>query len=101
MSGHSFSFDLESTVDAWKVYARRHGYDLIVDYDANEPRGTMWHKFVMLEEAMETKKYDWIWWIDFDTLITNTTIRLEDIIQESLANHTQPDKVDFLFTADW
>jgi len=82
------------------VYAKRHGYDLVVDYETNEPRGAMWHKFVMLETAMATKKYDWIWWIDFDTLITNTTIKLEDIIQESLANHTRPNDVDFLLTAD-
>jgi mannan polymerase II complex MNN10 subunit len=61
----------------------------------------MWHKFVMLEEAMATKKYDWIWWIDFDTLITNTTIKLEDIIRESLADYTKPKDVDFLLTADW
>jgi mannan polymerase II complex MNN10 subunit len=61
----------------------------------------MWWKFIMLEEAMATKKYDWIWWIDFDTLITNTTIKLEDIIQDSLVNHTRPNDVDFLLTGDW
>lgn len=92
---------VQSDADICEVYARRHGYDLIVDYDTNEARGTMWHKFIMLEEAMATKKYDWIWWIDFDTLITNTTIKIEDIIQESLASYTRPNELDFLFTADW
>jgi mannan polymerase II complex MNN10 subunit len=61
----------------------------------------MWHKFVMLEQVMAEKKHDWIWWIDFDTLITNTTIKLEDIIQESLKNSTRPNDIDFLFTGDW
>jgi mannan polymerase II complex MNN10 subunit len=61
----------------------------------------MWYKFIMLEEAMATEKHDWIWWIDFDTLITNITIKLEDIIEESFANHTRPNDIDFLFTADW
>jgi mannan polymerase II complex MNN10 subunit len=63
----------------------------------------MWHKFNMLEAAIETNKYDWIWWIDFDTLITNTTVELADIVLESLANETlaRQEKIDFLFTADW
>lgn len=61
----------------------------------------MWHKFVMLEEVMAAGKHDWIWWSDFDTLITNQTIKLSDIIAESLANFTRPNDVDFLLTADW
>jgi mannan polymerase II complex MNN10 subunit len=61
----------------------------------------MWHKFVMLEQAMDGGKHDWIWWIDFDTLITNATIKLGDIIEESLANATRPDDIDFLLTGDW
>jgi mannan polymerase II complex MNN10 subunit len=61
----------------------------------------MWHKFVMLEQAMAGGKHDWIWWIDFDTLITNATIKLGDIIEESLANATRPDDIDFLLTGDW
>ena len=83
------------------VYARKHGYDLFVDWEANDPRGTTWHKFVMLEQIMNDKKHDWIFWIDFDTLITNATIKLEDIIQESLANATNPNEIDYLFTGDW
>jgi mannan polymerase II complex MNN10 subunit len=61
----------------------------------------MWHKFVMLEEVMAAGKHDWIWWIDFDTLITNNTIKLSDIISESLSNYTRPAEIDFLLTADW
>lgn len=63
--------------------------------------GLMWHKFVMLENVIMAGKHDWVWWIDFDSLITNSTIELSDIIDESLANNTKPDKVDFLVTADW
>ncbi len=60
-----------------------------------------WHKLDMLERGMKAGTYDWIWWIDFDTLITNTTIRLEDIIADALANHTNPDGVDMILTPDW
>lgn len=61
----------------------------------------MWHKFEMIEAAIHTGKYEWIWWMDFDTLITNQTIKLEDVIAEHLANATNPDDVDFFFTPDW
>jgi mannan polymerase II complex MNN10 subunit len=87
--------------DNCKVYARRHGYDLFVDWETIEPRGPYWYKFVMLEQVIAKEKYDWIWWIDFDTLITNTTVKLEDIIQESLENSTRPNDIDFLLNVDW
>jgi mannan polymerase II complex MNN10 subunit len=61
----------------------------------------VWHKFVMFEQVIAEKMHDWIWWIDFDTLITNTTIKLDDIIQESLENSTRPNDIDFVLTDDW
>jgi len=61
----------------------------------------MWHKFEMIEEAIHARKYDWIWWMDFDTLITNQTVKVEDLIAEHLANETDPNAIDFLFTPDW
>lgn len=82
-------------------YARNHGYDMIVDFEMENKRGTMWHKLVMIESAIATGLYDWVWWMDFDTLITNNTIKVEDVIEESLANQTDPDLIDFILTADW
>jgi mannan polymerase II complex MNN10 subunit len=61
----------------------------------------MWHKLEMIERAIASEKYDWIWWIDFDTLITNMAIRLEDIILEALGSRTDPHAVNLLLTADW
>ena len=55
----------------------------------------------MIEEVMEAGNHDWIWWIDFDSLITNATIKIDEIITESLANATNPNKIDFLLTGDW
>ncbi|ORY09749.1 galactosyl transferase GMA12/MNN10 family-domain-containing protein [Clohesyomyces aquaticus] len=81
-------------------YARRHGYDLIVDYESQATRGTTWLKFDMVKRLVDAGKHDWIWWVDFDTLITNTTVRLEDIIYESLANVTAPEEIDLLLTDD-
>lgn len=72
-----------------------------MDYEASTKRGMMWHKFEMVQSAINATLYDWIWWIDFDTLVTNMNIKVEDIIEEALGNVTNPDKIDFLFTPDW
>ncbi|KAG2000819.1 hypothetical protein GB937_010801 [Aspergillus fischeri] len=81
-------------------YAQLHGYDLHVDYESHSTRGTTWLKFDMIERLINTSQYDWIWWIDFDTLITNTTMSLADIISESLASSSVPDMIDFIVTDD-
>jgi mannan polymerase II complex MNN10 subunit len=60
-----------------------------------------WHKVTMIDRLIKRNKYDWIWWIDFDTIITNTTVKLEDLIAESLAAVPDPDKIDMILTPDW
>jgi mannan polymerase II complex MNN10 subunit len=60
-----------------------------------------WHKLNMIERLIQHNQYDWIWWIDFDTIITNTTVKLEDLIQESLVNVTDPNNIDMILTPDW
>lgn len=54
----------------------------------------------MAERLIASGKYDWIWWLDFDTLITNTDIQVVDVINEALANTTSPNNIDWLFTHD-
>ncbi|KAF9736153.1 hypothetical protein PMIN06_003784 [Paraphaeosphaeria minitans] len=82
-------------------YVRRHGYDLIVDYEAHpRNKGTVWWKFDMIRRLVKKEQWDWIWWLDFDTLITNTDIKVTDIIEETLKNATIPDDLDFLFSND-
>lgn len=82
-------------------YAKKHGYDFYIDYESNNNRGMMWHKFDMVQNVINGSEHDWVWWMDFDTLITNTNTKLEDIISEALANATNPDLVDYIFTPDW
>lgn len=79
---------------------RRHGYDLIVDYESHTEHAVVYWKFDMAERLIKSGKYDWIWWMDFDTLITNTDIKVADIIDEELRNATNPDDIDYLFTHD-
>ena len=80
------------------AYANKQGYDLRIDY---EGENGAWHKMTMVEEQIKLQKYDWIWWVDFDTLITNKTTRITDIVDEVLANSTDPDKISMIFTPDW
>lgn len=89
-------------VDGLTDYARRHGYDLIVDYEAHakNDRGPVWWKFDMIRRLIKQDEWDWIWWLDFDTLITNTEIKVSDIIEETLKNATNPDELDYLFSHD-
>ncbi|KAH9879100.1 hypothetical protein J1614_002535 [Plenodomus biglobosus] len=81
-------------------YARRHGYDFIMEYESHTDRAVVFWKFNMAERLIKSGKYDWIWWVDFDTIITNTNIKLTDIIDEALRNATNPHEVDYLFTHD-
>jgi mannan polymerase II complex MNN10 subunit len=55
----------------------------------------------MIERVINARTHDWVWWMDFDTLITNTSMPLTDIIAESLGNVTEPAEVDFLVNNDW
>jgi mannan polymerase II complex MNN10 subunit len=54
----------------------------------------------MAERLIRTGKYDWIWWLDFDTLFTNTDIKVTDIIEDELRNLTNRDEIDYLHTHD-
>lgn len=74
---------------------------MIVDYEYSNSRHIMYHKFAMIERVIKAGKHDWIWWMDFDTLITNTDVRLEEVIDDGLASVNSSAAVDFLLTNDW
>jgi hypothetical protein len=75
----------------------------------------MWHKFTMIERIIAAGTHDWVWWVDFDTLITNMTVKMEDIITDGITDvHgkgmgdlTKPggdgkgEEVDIFLTRDW
>jgi mannan polymerase II complex MNN10 subunit len=81
-------------------YARRHNYDLILDYEHHSERGVMFWKFEMAERLIKTGKYDWIWWMDFDTLITNTDIKVTDVIHDALESVPNSEDIDYIITHD-
>lgn len=61
----------------------------------------VWHKLNMIEYLIRTEEFDWIWWIDYDTVITNTETKLEDVILDALRSAEKADEIDFILTADW
>ncbi|KAI4921520.1 hypothetical protein J4E85_008865 [Alternaria conjuncta] len=82
-------------------YSRRHGYDFITDFEAHsEPRSPVYWKFDMVERLVKTNKYDWIWWLDFDTLITDTGVAVADVVRDELEKAENANEVDYIFTHD-
>jgi mannan polymerase II complex MNN10 subunit len=74
-------------------YASQHNYDLLWSFSA--PTATSnyakhWDKLDMIRDAVQTTlsgkaEYEWVWMLDYDTLITNPSIRIEDVIEKSLS----------------
>ncbi|KAI4631871.1 uncharacterized protein J4E87_002578 [Alternaria ethzedia] len=82
-------------------YSRRHGYDFVTDFEAHsEPRSPVYWKFDMVERLVKTNKYDWIWWLDFDTLITDTGVAVADVVRDELEKAENANEVDYIFTHD-
>ncbi|KAI5801812.1 galactosyl transferase [Pyronema domesticum] len=83
-------------------YANKHNYAL--KFDLEMPKGlvpmAVWHKLNMIEYLIRTEEFDWIWWIDYDTVITNTETKLEDVILDALRSAEKADEIDFILTAD-
>src|SRR5437870_4483837 len=71
-------------------YCKKHGYDYIFQknkYPSNLP--VYWHKLLFVQEHLP--KYDYVLWLDSDTLILDDTIPLEHLI----------DGTHFYIGTDW
>lgn len=55
----------------------------------------------MIDRLIEAAQHDWIWWIDFDTLVMNGNTTLENIVQDALAEVEDDSKIDLLLNVDW
>lgn len=62
-------------------YAEKHGYHAHCITERNSDRHPVWDKVKIIRDNLD--KYDWLMYVDADTLITNHTIKLEDIIDDS------------------
>lgn len=63
------------------AYAAKHGYDFRAYSNSDNPaRPTSWSKLRLVALALE--EYDWVFWTDADSLIMNSEMKLEDLIED-------------------
>ena len=81
-------------------YATRHGYDFFGETQvANTSRRATWSKIPLLQKYLQIEdgadvgaggtrrnKYDWVFWIDCDSIIMNTDVRLENLLDRVLGS---------------
>jgi hypothetical protein len=65
-----------------RVYAAKHGYDVIWEDESMRMAKKTEHWGKLITIAKWLPHYDWIWWLDVDTLIMNHTISLEWLIDK-------------------
>lgn len=82
-----------------RSYAERHGYDFIDESDiVDKTRPPSWSKILAVRKNLP--KYDWIFWNDADSLVTNPNINLEDVLYSITGNMDYEDMPDFIVTED-
>ena len=71
------------TVPIMQKYASHHGYDLVVSNNKWIPdeRPFAWNKLGFLNYL--THGYDWVLWVDVDTLFVDFSYKIEDFIDEN------------------
>jgi hypothetical protein len=86
-----------------EAYAKRHNYGLHIrqeykhetPYENEYELPPHWAKLKILCELCQGTEYDFVVWLDADTMIMNHDIRLEDIIQNHMSVNS-----DFLLSRD-
>eukprot|EP00252_Welwitschia_mirabilis_P023455 TRINITY_DN6624_c0_g2_i1.p1 TRINITY_DN6624_c0_g2~~TRINITY_DN6624_c0_g2_i1.p1 ORF type:complete len:357 (-),score=21.12 TRINITY_DN6624_c0_g2_i1:161-1231(-) len=82
-----------------KSYARTHGYDFIDASDIlDKRRPPSWSKILAVRTHLS--RYDWVFWNDADSLVTNPNIALEDVLHSIIGDMEWNDMPDFIVTED-
>jgi mannan polymerase II complex MNN10 subunit len=107
MNDRETSYDLIAISNKIK-YTKKHGYDMIWSFDRSEgnyPKD--WDRLKEMEKAIRGKlngenAYEWIWWIDYDLIVTNSSITLESVVEQALAPYSpaERDQIDMIITPD-
>ena len=74
----------------------------------HDDKSGVWAKIPLINDTLITGKYDFVVWMDFDTLFTNMKTRIEDFLQDVQAHHVDRlhtgqrwEDVDMIITPDW
>ncbi|XP_073393527.1 uncharacterized alpha-1,2-galactosyltransferase C1289.13c-like [Physcomitrium patens] len=97
--GRSFEGVMEIVAPNKEAYVERHGYDFI---DASSlldsSRPPSWSKILAVKEHLS--QYDWLFWNDADSAVTNPDIKLGDIVFSAVGDVKPEEMPDFIVTED-
>lgn len=103
-------------------YAATHNYDIVWDFDKSsssnsnsEPSYSKdWDRLTTMAKIIQNKlagqnSYEWIWWTDYDLIVTNFSIPLDSVVREALEQQqqqhveedvTRREEIDLIMTPD-
>jgi len=65
-------------------YCKTHGYDFYLqETDFDYSKKIAWARIKIIIEKIKENKWDWILYLDADTMICNHTIRLENLVDDN------------------
>ena len=74
----------------------------------HDDQSGVWAKLPLVNETLNKGSFEWVLWLDFDTLFTNMNIRMEDFIEDVKTNDLnkhntgqQWSDVDMIVAPDW
>lgn len=85
-------------------YAATHNYDIVWDFDKSsssnsngnsEPSYSKdWDRLTTMAKIIQNKlagqnSYEWIWWTDYDLIVTNFSVPLDSVVREALEQQQQ------------
>lgn len=78
-------------------YCRHRGYDLIVEGDeaVDHTRAPAWSKIRVLRKWLPF--YEWVVWVDMDTLFMNFESSIEDLVEKQLPEYLEREMKQFHF----
>ncbi|KAG9441430.1 hypothetical protein H6P81_017284 [Aristolochia fimbriata] len=82
-----------------RAYAEKGGYDFVdgsglIDHS----RPPSWSKILAVRSCL--RNYDWVFWNDADTLVTNSSISLENILEAAIGDSDFDSSPDLILTED-
>ncbi|XP_068639527.1 alpha-1,2-galactosyltransferase gmh3-like [Aristolochia californica] len=82
-----------------KAYAEKGGYEFIDSSNLiDHSRPPSWSKILAVRSCL--RNYDWVFWNDADTLVTNSSISLENILQSVIGDSDFESSPDLILTED-
>lgn len=113
MCSHSWMATEPLLADQYDVtteYAVKHNYDLVFDFEPSSGHGKSWDKLNITRDTIQKVlsgegQYQWVWMLDYDTLITNSAVKLEELVEKALAFAEKEGKsrhaIQMILTRDW